>query len=157
MHAGTISSAQARALAVFVNTIRPDWDVPGIAAALHRARHRAPVDELATAVIRFSRRDDLRTPAVFADDGTHWMGLPVAEARAPKRPKCDVHGIAVRLVDGLCTGCVADTKAADDNRDDTLAVSPDQLDVTARGVRVVRQAIANAHTTRTTRTKEQDQ
>lgn len=154
MHAGTISSAQARALAVFVNTIRPDWDVPGIAAALHRARHRAPVDELATAVIRFSRRDDLRTPAVFADDGTHWMGLPVAEARAPKRPKCPTHGIAVRLVDGLCTGCVADTKAADDNRDDTLAVDPDQAAINERGAANAKRALA-IHTARTTRTKEQ--
>lgn len=154
MHAGTINSAQARALAVLVNTLRPDWDVPGIATAIHRARHRAPVDELATAAIRFAGRDDLRTPAVFADDGTHWMGLPVAEARAPQRPKCPTHGIAVRLVDGLCTGCVADQKAADDNRDDTLTVSPRQLDVTLRGARVVRQAIENAQ--RTTDPKETD-
>lgn len=151
MHA-LINSAQARSLAVFVNTIRPDWDVPGIAAALHKARNRAPVDELATALIRFSRRDDLRTPAVFDQDGTHWMGLPVAEARSPQRPKCPTHGIAVRVTDGLCTGCLADRIAADDNRADTLTVSPDQLDVTLRGARVVRQAIANAQ--RTTDTKE---
>lgn len=144
MHAGTITTPQARALAVLTNTLRPDWDVPGIAAAIHRARHRAPADELAIAMVRFTRRDDLRTPAVFPDDGTHWMGLPVAEARAPQRRKCPVHGIAVRLVDGLCTGCIADQKGADDNRDDTLAVSPDQLDVTLRGARIVRQAIANA-------------
>jgi len=152
MHAGQINSAQARALAVFTNTIRPDWDVPGIAAALHRARHRAPVDELATALIRFTRRDDLRTPAVFDQDGTHWMGLPVAEARAPKRPKCDVHGIAVRLVDGLCTGCVADTKAADDNRSDTLTVHPDQAATYARGAANARRQL-DIHTARTT-TKE---
>jgi hypothetical protein len=144
MHAGTISSAQARSLAVFVNTLRPDWDVPGIAAALHKARNRAPVDELAHALVRFASRTDLRTPAVFAEDGTHWMGLVVAEARAPQRPKCPTHGIAVRVTDGLCTGCVADTKAADENRADTLAIDPDQLDVNQRGVRVVKQAIANA-------------
>lgn len=143
MHA-LINSAQARALAVFVNTIRPDWDVPGIAAALHRARNRAPVDELATALIRFSRRDDLRTPAVFDQDGTHWMGLPVAEARSPQRPKCPTHLIAVRVTDGLCTGCLADRIAADDNRDDTLAVDPDQLDTTLRGARTVRRAIEDA-------------
>jgi len=154
MPAGQINSAQSRALAVLVNTLRPDWDVPGIAAVIHRARNRAPVDELVVAAVRFAGRTDQRTPAVFADDGTHWMGLPVAEARAPQRPKCPTHGIAVRLVDGLCTGCVADTKAADDNRDDTLTIHPDQAAINERGAANAKRALAH-HTARTTRTKEQ--
>lgn len=152
-----ITDTQAQALAQFAATLRPGtqsaprWDVPGIRTAIHAAKRRAPAGELAIALIRLAARDDVRTPALLAGDGPHWQALPYAEARAPQRPKCPTHGIAVRLVDGLCTGCVADQKAADDNRADTLTVHPDQLDVTLRGARIVRAAI---HAARTNDTEE---
>lgn len=140
MHA-LINSAQARSLAVFMNAVRPDWDVPGIAAALHKARGRAPVDELAIALIRLSGRTDLRTPTVLGEDGPHWTGLEVAEARAPQRPKCPTHGLALRVADGKCVSCLADAKGADENRTDTLAVHPDQAAVNARGAANARRAL----------------
>lgn len=144
-----ITDTQAQALAQFAATLRPGtpqaprWDVPGIRAAIHAAKRRAPAGELAIALIRLTERDDLRTPALLAEDGPHWLALPFAETRTT-RPKCPTHGIAVRLVDGLCTGCVADTKAADDNRTDTLTVDHDQAATNARGARTVLRAIHTA-------------
>lgn len=153
-----ITDTQAQALAQFVATLRPGtdhaprWDAPGIRTAIHAAKRRAPAGELAIALIRLASRDDLRTPALLADDGPHWVALPFAATHAPQRRKCPTHGIAVRVTDGLCTGCVADQKAADDNRDDTLTVDPDQAETNARGARTVLRAI---HTARTNDTKEQ--
>lgn len=148
MHA-LITSTQARSLAAFVASIRPGWDIPGIAAALHTARHRAPVDELAIALIRLASRTDLRTPAVLAHDGPHWQGLPVAEARAPQRPKCPTHGLAIRVTDGQCASCRAEAIAADDTQTSapTLRTTPAQIETTLRGVQAVRAAVTAARTT----------
>jgi hypothetical protein len=145
-----ITDTQAQALAQFAATLRPGtptaprWDPPGIRAAIHAAKRRAPAGELAIALIRLAGRDDLRTPALLAEDGPHWVALPFAETHAPQRRKCPTHGIAVRVTDGLCTGCVADRKAADDNRDDTLAIDPDRAETNARGARTVLRAIEAA-------------
>jgi len=156
MMTGTITDDQARALAQLVSLLSGDkrWDVAGVRAALSKARRQASAPDLAIAAIRCAVNPEARTPAVIGMDGPHWVAVPFAGGRETRPAKCPTHGIAVRLVDGLCTGCVADTKAADDNRDDTLAVSPDQAETNARGARTVLRAI---HTARTTRTKEQDQ
>lgn len=147
----TITSTQAQHLAGFVASIRPGWDIPGIAAALHAARYRAPVDELAIALIRLAGRDDLRTPALLAQDGPHWHGLEVATTRAPQQPKCPTHGIAIRIADGKCTSCLGEAKGRDENRTDTLAITPDQAATNARGAANARRAIQAAATTPTTK------
>ncbi len=139
--AGTITDSQAQALASFVALIHTDWHIPGIRTAIHTAKRRAPADELAIALIRLAGRDDLRTPAVLAQDGPHWHGLETAAARAPQRPKCPAHGLALRVTDGLCVSCLAETKGADDNRADTLTVRPEQIDTTLRGVRLARREL----------------
>jgi hypothetical protein len=146
MMTGTITDDQARALAQLVSLLSGDkrWDVQGVRAALSKARRQASAPDLAIAAIRCAVSPDARTPAVIGMDGPHWAQMPFAGGRETRPAKCPTHGIAVRVTDGLCTGCVADTKAADENRGDTLAVSEDQLETTARGLRVVRQAIANA-------------
>ena len=150
-----ITDDQIRPLAALISLLSGDknWDVVGIRAALITARGKANADELAIAAIRCAVSPDARTPAVIGMDGPHWVALPFAGGRETRTAKCATHGVAVRLVDGLCTGCVADTKAADDNRDDTLAIDPDQAETNARGARTVLRAI---HTARTT-TKETDQ
>ncbi len=141
MHA-TINSAQGRSLAQFVNTLRPDWDVPGIAAAIHKARGRGDADEIAFALIRLTRRDDLRTPTILADDGAHWSTPGTTAAGDARFTRCPVIGHGSYAA-WNCGACKADRLAADDDAPaDTLrAPSPDQLETNARGARTVRAAL----------------
>jgi hypothetical protein len=69
-----MSHQQATTLAAFVHTLRPDWDVPGIVAALGQVRDRAVAGEVAVAAIRAATDHGNRTPAVIAMDGKHWRG-----------------------------------------------------------------------------------
>jgi hypothetical protein len=144
-----ITDDQIRPLAQLVSLLSGDkkWDVVGVRAALVTARGKADAADLAVAAIRCAVSPDARLPVVIGMDGPHWVAMPFAGGRETRPAKCPTHSIAVRVTDGLCTGCVADTKAADDNRDDTLAVTPDQLDTTLRGARTVRRAIQAARTT----------
>jgi hypothetical protein len=68
----TLSHEQAKALAGFINTLRPDWDKPGIIHALGEARFRGDSAGVAIAAIRAATTAAVRTPAVIAMDGKHW-------------------------------------------------------------------------------------
>jgi hypothetical protein len=146
MMTGAITDDQARALAQLVSLLSGDkrWDVAGVRAALSKARRQATAADLAIAAIRCAVAPEARTPAVIGMDGPHWVAMPFAGGRETRPEKCPTHGIAVRVTDGLCTGCVADRKAADDNRDDTLAIDPDRAETNARGARTVLRAIEAA-------------
>ena len=80
----------ALALARFVHCLRTDWDVPGIRAAIHAARHVDRRESVAIALIELARRDDLRTPALLPEPGAHWQtgrtpGARVTARRCPPR------------------------------------------------------------------------
>lgn len=141
-----ITDQQIQAAAQLVSLLSGDkkWDVVGVRSQLIAARTKASAPDLAIAAIRCAVNPDARTPAVIGMDGPHWVAVPFAGGRETRPAKCPTHGIAVRVTDGLCTGCLADRIAADDNRSDTLAIDPDQLDTTLRGARTVRRAIENA-------------
>lgn len=151
----SITSTQAQHLAQLVAALRPGWDIPGIRAAIHAAKDRAPADDLALALIRLTRRTDLRTPAVLAEDGPHWLAPDLQQVRDSRRPKCPEHQVDTRVSDGLCPLCLADRKGGDGyegqgwERDD-----PDRIEMNRMGAEAVRRAINHA---RTSRTKEQDQ
>lgn len=79
---------QQKALARFVHTIREDWDVPGIEAALGRARHDAEsVHELAVVAIRAAYSGLNRTPAVIPLPGPHWRGPEATAGSSSTRPR----------------------------------------------------------------------
>lgn len=137
----TISSTQAQYLAQLTHALRPDWDVPGIRAAISRARHRAPADDIALALIRLTRRDDLRTPAILAEDGPHWLAPDLRQVRDSRRPKCPAHLVETRVGDGLCPLCLADVKGGDGNGGEGRRADPDHLDIYRRGARRARAAI----------------
>ena len=79
----------ALALARFTNCLRADWDIPGIRAAIHAARTLGSREDIAIALIELTKRTDLHTPALLAQDGPHWHtgrtpGARVEPARCPK-------------------------------------------------------------------------
>ncbi|WP_407316666.1 hypothetical protein UQW22_09965 [Isoptericola halotolerans] len=136
MHA-QINAAQAQALARLVNALRPSWDVPGIAAALHKARHRAPAHELAHAVIRLATRADLASPAVLAQDGPHWRATPAETAEPINFDRCPQPGHG-SFPAWSCGACRADEIAATEAAPVKPAGDPETY---ARGSELVRAAL----------------
>lgn len=87
-----MTKAQAQALAVFIHSIRSDWDPRGIVSALGLARGRGGVDALAVAAVRAAMVPSNRTPAVIGQSGPHWVGAFV-ERQGPEREReCPEHG-----------------------------------------------------------------
>jgi len=78
-----IDHTQATALAAFVGRIRPDWDHPGIVAAIGKARSLGSAAAIGAALCRLAENRELRTPAMLAEPGTHWSGTTVAKLPPP--------------------------------------------------------------------------
>lgn len=143
----SITSTQAQLLAQLVAALRPGWDVPGIRAAIHAAKDRAPADDLALALIRLTRRTDLRTPAVLTEDGPHWLAPDLQQVRDSRRPKCPQHQVDTRVSDGLCPLCLADRKGGDGYEGQGWERGdPDRIETNARGARRARAAIRHTPT-----------
>jgi hypothetical protein len=88
----TLGHDQAKALAAFINTLRPDWDKPGILHYVGAARFRGDTAGVSIAAIRAALDPNNRTPAVIAMDGRHWN-------------HADVHVLATRRYDHPCRRC----------------------------------------------------
>ena len=138
MHA-QITSAQARALATLVATLRPDWTIPGVAAAISKARHRAPAAELAHAAIRLATRTDLRTPAVLAEDGPHWHPGPDERRDEHRFTRCPQPGHQSYPA-WHCGACRADQIATDEPRPVERPTDPHTY---RRGAQAARAALTN--------------
>lgn len=109
-----INSAQAKALAALMAALHPGWDIPGCAAAIHRARHRGTPAELAHAAIRLAERADLRTPMLLAEDGSHWRPPPGTASDPIHFDRCPEIG-HTSFPKWNCSACAADKKARTDD------------------------------------------
>lgn len=67
-----MTRAQATAIATAVQQIRPEWDHPGILAALFAAQGLGTVAEVAAAAFRLAGDLSVRTPGMLAKPGKHW-------------------------------------------------------------------------------------
>ena len=97
-----IDQTQAQALAAFVGRIRPDWDHPGIVAAIGKARSLGSAAAVGAALCRLAENLELRTPAILADPGHHWAGTSAASRQAPVM--CPEHSTEKA---GNCRACAA--------------------------------------------------
>jgi hypothetical protein len=89
----TISQTQGQALAAFVARVRADWDQPGILAAISKAASLGSPTQIGRALLALAENRDLRTPALLASPGKHWVhdGEPVGpnvtnNVRCPEHP-----------------------------------------------------------------------
>lgn len=119
-----INGDQARALAALVAALRPDWDAPGVLAALRDGRTKGTADQLAHAAINAAMDPANRTPAVIALDGSHWASVRPVETRGAKFDRCTRPGHE-QWPAWHCAGCRADARAADSPRETT----PEPVDV----------------------------
>ena len=78
-----LTAAQGQALTALLGTIRKDWGLPGITAALKKASPLGSAAEVAGAACRCAANPDMRTPALIADPGPHWHGLAAGSRLAP--------------------------------------------------------------------------
>lgn len=101
-----ITQRDIAALAALVHSLRPEWDEPGIAAAIRRCPP-LPLDQVAIAFIRAAKNAANDTPAAVAllnnrawDDD--WY------------PPCKIHSEQrARRTNGECASCFADRTADD--------------------------------------------
>ena len=68
-----INRAQTEALATLTTRLRPDWDHPGIVAAILRAADKGAPLDIAHALLTLAEDNQLRSPALLAADGRHWL------------------------------------------------------------------------------------
>ena len=96
-----LTRSQGEALTALLHTLRRDWDLAGIRAALRKAGELGPAVDVAVAACRVAANWEARTPALIAEPGTHWQGLATGQRLAPVM--CPEHPDQ-RL--GLCRPCV---------------------------------------------------
>ena len=91
----TTTRVQAEALATFVRQMRPDWDHPGIVAAIGRCK-REPLSEVAVALIRLAENGQAKTPALLPEPGRHWNRAAIDDRPAGPNTRnldlCPDHG-----------------------------------------------------------------
>lgn len=85
----SIDKTTAQALANYVGRLRPDWDYPGIYAAIGRAKDLGSAAAISAALCRIAEDLTIRTPAVLPEPGPHWGGTAVAGHK--RNPNCPEH------------------------------------------------------------------
>lgn len=132
MTAPTNASADEWALhlARYAHSLRPDWDVPGLRSAIHAARNLGDRADIGHALIELTKRDDLKTPALLAEDGPHWHTGRTPNARVTPA-KCERHPHSLIP----CRECEAERKGYDEPPDslEVIGISAEQAAINARG------------------------
>lgn len=140
-----MTDAITRPLAQLMAELHPGpylWEVPGCAAAIHKARHLAPPDQVAHAAIDLAKRADLRTPALLAEDGPWWHTGRTPDTRV-EPARCKVHEYEMAH---NCRACVGDDHAVVDVADPP-GISEDQAARNIAGATAVRAALSPKGTT----------
>lgn len=111
-HARELSEAAAFDLAEFVHALRQDWDLPGIRAAISRARTVAGPLELAAALCDLASDLQQRTPARLTKYAIERRPLNRRGSGGPRSPKCPEHPSQPA---GRCAACSAAAVPAPNN------------------------------------------
>lgn len=100
----SITRTQAESLATFIAKMRPDWDHPGIVAAIGKAQSQATALQIARALVNLAENRELHTPALLPEKGNHWRDA--SEAIGPNASH-NVHCIEHPLSVMPCPQCAA--------------------------------------------------
>ena len=128
-----MTRTQAEALATLATRLRPDWDHPGVMAAIRAAAPLGSPAAVSVALCRLADRHDLQTPALLPQPGSHWAGTPVAERRPPTM--CGEHPERRALA---CPDCAQTHTATDETREEHLAAMRDAIRVKSAERRALR-------------------
>jgi hypothetical protein len=89
------SPEHAKHLTELVRSLRPEWDRPGIADAIWKARDKGSAIDVCVAAVKACVLSN-RTPAVIPLDGNHWREVVAGPSRlqaADKAVHCEKCGI----------------------------------------------------------------
>lgn len=103
-----MSQAQMQALVALLGTLRKDWDLPGIRAAVVKAAELGTATEVAVAACRIAGSLEARTPGLIPQPGNHWQGTAVGARALPIM--CLSHSDQPL---GRCTVCDTEALAVD--------------------------------------------
>lgn len=136
---------QAELIAALVHEIRPEWDTPGILAAIAKVAHRHPADVMmAAARLAMS---EAKTPGALANQAAEcWRErvAPVQVYRPPtKAEACPLHLSHFR---DSCAGCEADRKAGANPGELQRPTRPAAPEVAAAAIQTMRAAVASVAT-----------
>jgi hypothetical protein len=105
-----ISISQTQALVALIHQLRKDWDLAGIRAAIAKAATIGSAADIATAACRCAANPDMRTPALIAEPGPHWLGTTAGTRQAPIM--CADHP---QWKGGHCPQCFGERRPKPDN------------------------------------------
>ncbi len=101
-----LTANQGKRLCELIRLLRPDWDLPGIEAAVRKAATDATATDVCAAAVRAAANDAARTPGLIPQPGPHWA--QTAHGQHYVHPRCGLHPehLAAR-----CPACQAATPA----------------------------------------------
>jgi hypothetical protein len=95
MNESKFTPEHAKHLTALICALRPDWDRPGVADAIWKARDKGNALDVCAAAVKACVLSN-RTPAVIPLDGNHWREVTPAVSRpraADKASHCETCGI----------------------------------------------------------------
>ena len=99
-----LTQTQGKRLCELVHLLRPEWDIPGIEAAVRKAADVATAAEVAAAACALAANTAIRTPGMLHQPGAHWpKGEQYAGPRQSNDVRCPEHPLSFHP----CPECVA--------------------------------------------------
>ena len=89
----TLTKTQGELLCQLVHSLRRDWDMPGIEAAVREAARTRPAAVVAAAMLATAANPDARTPKAVLGAGPQWDPTRAALTPDPPHPRCEPHGV----------------------------------------------------------------
>ena len=134
-------------IAAAMNAIRPGWPVRSLVTFLTKHHEARAFGDLAVAGIAVALDAKTETPNLLNQHGPWWLAAQAAHgqhAEALHFARCQVDGHQSYPAHS-CGACRADRLARETAADTppVLTLSPEQASVNARGVRIVRAALAS--------------
>ena len=102
-----LTRTQGQRLCELIHLLRPEWDLPGITAAVRKAAEIASGPEVCVAALRVAANLEARTPGLIPQPGPHWQQT-TAGKNLPPTP-CGIHPSHPALG---CPECKAIPKAS---------------------------------------------
>ncbi len=147
-----LSRTEIERLAAAAHELRPDWPIRSLCTWLQTTHAARAYRDVAVALACIATDPQTRTPRRMDETGPWWSAAQAATGTRsgtavprPSDPRCSRHDWEMAE---NCRACRSEQIGAAENRTDTLAIHPDQLETTLRGARLARRHLdAALHTT----------
>lgn len=84
-----LTRTQGQRLCELIHLLRPEWDLPGITAAVRKAAEIASGPEVCVAALRVAANPEAETPGLIPHPGSHWSQTAAGRHQPPT--PCGLH------------------------------------------------------------------